>query len=200
MIARLLVILILIISKIANGIDIGPEILRICLDNNTSSATLFWKTPNDNCNSFKFYKIYSSENNGPWLLNKTINTISTNEYTTALTDLTSDWKFKLVTYSSCNGIDSFISNIQTIDQNKPPLLELDSVSFDFISQKLSAGWKKNSAPDTKGYWLYNLTPTDYDKIIDTDKTFKLLNSFDFNNPSKIALSTFDSCNLFSPIS
>ena len=200
MIARLLVILFLVASQIVNAIDYGPQILRICLDNNTSSATLFWKTPSDNCNSFKFYKIYSSENNGPWLLNKTISTVGTNEQTVLLTDLTSDWKFKLVTYSSCNGADSFISNYQTIDQNKPPLLELDSVSFDYVSQKLSAGWKKNSAPDTKGYWLYNFTATDYDKILDSDKTSCILPGFDFTNPSKIALSTFDSCNLFAPIS
>jgi gliding motility-associated-like protein len=200
MIARLLVILILVISQIANAIDNGPEILRICLDNNSSSVTLYWKSPSDNCNSFKFYKIYSSENNGPWLLNKTINSISASEHTVILSDLTSDWKFKLVTYSSCNSTDSFISNYQTIDQSKPPLLELDSVSFDNTTQKLSAGWKKNFAPDTKGYWLYNLTPTDYDKILDTDNTFTILPSFDFTNPSKIALSTFDSCNLFAPIS
>lgn len=199
MTSKLLTFFLLVASQLCKGLDSGPEILRICLDNKTSIATLYWNPPFDNCNSFKYYKIYSSENNGPWIKKTTIPIIGLNQYRTFIPDLTSDWRFKIVTYTSCNGIDSFISKDQSIDQNKPSLIELDSVSFDFPSQKLSAGWKKNPTIDTKGYWLYNYV-SPIIKILDTESTFTIFYNFDKLNPSKIAIATYDSCNYFAPIS
>ncbi|MFM9943818.1 MAG: hypothetical protein ACKVQB_01155, partial [Bacteroidia bacterium] len=154
MFTRLIVILFLTISHFSNGVDKGAEIIRICADIDRKTATLFWNTPNDNCSSFKKYQIYSSENSGPWKLDTIIFSINQSSKEVFLSDLSSDWKFKIVTYFACNNIDSFSSASQSIDQNRPFQLELDSVSFDYSTQKLSAGWKKNSAADTKGYWLY----------------------------------------------
>ena len=200
MTSKLLTFFLVIACQICKGLDSGPEILRICLDNNTSIATLYWNSPIDNCNSFKFYRIYTSENSGPWIKKTTIPIISQNQYPIFISDLTSDWRFKIVTYTSCNGIDSFISKDQSIDQNKPPLLELDSVSFDLLSQKLSVGWKKNPVRDTKGYWLYNYVNPIYVKILDTKSTFTIFNDYDKLNPSQIAIATYDSCDNFAPIS
>ncbi len=200
MIHRLLTIFLLIASIICKGLDNGPEILRICLDNNNSIATIYWHSAKDNCNSFKYYKLYSSENNGPWILKTTISVINTIEYPVFIPDLTSDWRFKIVTYTSCNGIDSFISNPQSIDQNKPSVIELDSVSFDYGTQNLSAGWNSNPAADTKGYRLYHYISPVYDKILDTSTTFVTFKNYDQSNPTKIAIATYDSCDNYAPIS
>lgn len=200
MFTRLLLILLISTSHFCMGLDNGPEILRVCLNNDTKTATLFWNQPNDLCNSFVRYKIFSSENNGPWSYVGTVDKIATTNYPVFLPDLTSSWKFKLISYYACNGIDSFVSNPQIIDQSTPSPLELDSVSFDPISQKLCAGWKINPSSDTKGYWIYNYTNSVWDKVLETNKTFIVLNNFSKLNPAKVAIATYDSCDNFAPIS
>ena len=197
---RFLIILVFLIHNFCYGLDKAPTILRVCLDNNTSIATVCWKGNPDPCNSFKSYYVYSSENNGPWILEAKINNININCLPVFLKDINSAWKFKITAHSGCNGIDSFTSNEKIIDQIKPPQLQLDSVSFDLASQNLSAGWKSGTDPDTKGYRVYQYSNTVSNRIQDLDSTFVLLPGFNKNNPSSITLATFDSCDLFSPIS
>ncbi len=200
MIFRSIFIVVLLLSNFCKALDKGPEIVRICLDNNTSIVTIYWQSSVDNCSSFKYYSIYSSENSGPWIKAKLVSVFATNSCSIFLADLTSDWKFKVTTHSACNGIDSFVSIPQSIDQNKPPLIELDSVSFDPNTQKLNAGWNKNSAPDTKGYRLYNYKNSVFTKLSDTSSTYIIFNELDNTSPNELALATFDSCDQFAPIS
>lgn len=197
---RFLIILVFLIHNFCYGLDKAPIILRVCLDNNTSIATVCWKGNPDPCNSFKSYYVYSSENNGPWILEAKINNINISCLPIFLKDINSAWKFKITAHSGCNGIDSFTSNDRSIDQLKPPLLELDSVSFDLNSQNLSAGWKSNPANDTKGYRVYQYNNSVNNFIQDLDSSSVVLPGYNKNNPSYITLATFDSCNLFSPIS
>lgn len=197
---RFLIILVLLVHNFCYGLDKAPNILRVCLDNNTSIATICWKGQPDACNSFKSYYVYSSENNGPWILQAKINNINISCLPIFLNNINTPWDFKITVHSGCNGIDSFTSNIMAIDQLKPPLLELDSVSFDLATQNLSAGWKSNSAPDTKGYRVYQYNNSVSNRIQDLDSTFVILPGYNKNNPTQITLATFDSCNLFSEIS
>lgn len=197
---RYLFIYILLFSEAAFALDRAPNILRVCLDNNTSIATICWNSPSDACNSFKFYKVYSSENNGPWKLEASVNNINISCLQVPLPDINSFWRFKITAYTACNGLDSFVSNIQTIDQTKPGIMELDSVSFDQSTQTVMAGWKKNPSPDTKGYRLYSYSNSVNNFILDVDQTSSLVNGYNKDNPVFITLATFDSCNLFSPIS
>jgi len=197
---RFLLFIGLFATKFCLGLDKAPDILRVCLDNNTSTATLFWQKPSDACNSFTAFYIYSSENNGPWILKNKINSLNTTSSSIFLIDLSSTWKFRITAYSACNGIDSFLSNEQIIDQIKPDNQFLDSVSFDQTSQLISAGWKKNNANDTKGYRTYEYNNAVNNFIQDVNTTFNIFLGFDKSNPVNISVAAFDSCNLFSAIS
>lgn len=189
-----------LISLKSFGLDTPPQLLRVCLDNNTSVATVYWKGAPDPCNSFKSYFVYSSENAGPWKLEAKINNINISSLPVFLQDMNSVWRFKITAHSACNGIDSFTSNELGIDQSKPPLLELDSVSFDLNSQNLAAGWKSSPAPDNKGYRIYQYNNSVNNMIQDLSATAVVLPGFNRFNPADLTLATFDSCNLFSPIS
>lgn len=189
-------ILLSLFGQLSFGVNKGPEILRICRDNDTKTATIYWQNVPDLCNSFRKYVIYYNEFGGSWKFADSINNLSVTSYSRVV-DISAT--FKIVTYSACNGLDSFVSNVQSIDQNMPSYLMIDSVSFDYSTQKISVGWKKNPSADTKGYWLYNFKNSVYDKILETDKTTAILNDFDKTNPSFFSLASFDSCNLFAPI-
>jgi gliding motility-associated-like protein len=197
---RFLIILVLLVHNFCYGLDKAPNILRVCLDNNTSIATICWKGQPDACNSFKSYYVYSSENNGPWILEAKINNINISCLPIFLNNINVTWDFKITAHSGCNGIDSFTSNIMSIDQTPPLALELDSVSFDLRTQNLSAGWKSNFAPDTKGYRVYQYNNSVSNRILDLDSTFVILPGYNKNNPTQITLATFDSCNIFARIS
>ncbi len=181
------------------AVDKGPEILRICLDNNTSIATLFWQPTTDVCKSFTQYHIYSSENGGPWKKEKSITDLSKTECSLLLSDPGADWKFKIVTYLACNGVDSFESAAQSIDNNKPQQIEIDSVSFDYLTQKVMLGWKSNPAKDTKGYRIYEYKNSVYNKIVDEPLTRHILGAYGVANQAEFSLATYDSCDLFAPI-
>jgi len=200
MIQRLLILFLLFKSALSFGLDKAPEIRRVCMDNNTSMATIFWQKTIDNCSSFNRFNIYYQQNNSGWVLFKketNINVISADFF---VADKNSTWTFKIVAYTGCNGIDSFASNTLAIDQTPPENMGIDSLSFERSSQKLLVGWKSNPSKDTKGYRLYTYNNSVNSKIIDTSSTEALLKTFDKSNPSELSIASFDSCNLFTPIS
>lgn len=194
-----LIFLLFMSYKISLAMDYSPEILRVCYDDNTKTATIYWKTPLDNCNSFKKYHIYVNEFGASWIQKATITNLSfTQAQVSPIIDVNA--LFKIVTYSACNGLDSFISNIKTIDKIGPDYMSLDSVSFDQASQNLIVGWKKNPSIDTKGFWIYKTINPVNSKITETDKSMVILNGYDKTNPTNISIAAFDSCNNFSAIS
>lgn len=196
---RFLLFIGLFAAKICVGLDKAPDILRVCLDNNTSIATVFWKTPSDACNSFTAFYVYSRENGGPWILKDKITSLNTTSSSIFTSD-PNNCEFRIVAYTACNGIDSFVSNDVKIDQDKPKDQLLDSVSFDQTTQLLSAGWKSNPSIDTKGYRTYEYSNSVSKFIQDEYSTFCLFPNYDKSNPVNITIAAFDSCNLFSGIS
>jgi gliding motility-associated-like protein len=190
----------LMLFQLGYSLEKGPEIIRICLDNSNSAANLYWQTMNDVCNSFKRIDIYASKDGGPWQKVASVNSLLDNTKSIPLSDINAKYEFKLITYSACNGNDSFISNIQSIDDNRPSDIEIDSLSFDMSSQRLSVGWSKNPSKDTKGYRVYSYISPVSNKIIDTENTSIILGNYTVSNPSEITMATFDSCDLFGGIS
>jgi gliding motility-associated-like protein len=173
--------------------------LRACLNNNDSIITLSWANPTDVCLSFVKHRLYARENANPFLLIAEISSLAVTSLQYKLPNLNNNWQFYWVTLTACNGIDSFTSIITSIDLNKPPALELDSVSVDLATQRLIAGWQPNPAVDTKGYRIYEYKSGINDSIADTSSTFYKF----YSNPSLnrfVTISTYDSCNLYSPIS
>lgn len=197
---RSVVIAFLLSIQLCFGVQKAPSVVRICLDNNTGIATVYWQNLRDTCNSFSKNLLYASENNGPWILQKTITNISTISTSVVVTDINSSWKYKIVTYFACNGIDSLESNELSIDQSKPSIMEIDSVSFDPITQKILLGWKNNPAQDTKGYRVYQYNNSVNNKIADVDSNHVILLGFNKSNPADFTIAAYDSCNLFSAIS
>jgi len=198
---RLFILLSFLYATTCSALDKAPVILRVCLDDNTAIATLYLSNSIDPCNSFKRFKVFSSENGGAFKLAVTETNINNTAIPVLLSDITSDWKFKIVAYYDCNGIDSFTSLEQIIDKISPPLSEIDSVSFDLITQNLSVGWKKNLAYDLKGYRIYSYNNSVSTKIEDVDTvTKKVLATYNSSNPIKITIAPFDSCDHFGIIS
>jgi gliding motility-associated-like protein len=194
-----LIILFSLWTHLLFGINGSVTPLRACLNNNDSIITLTWTNPTDGCASFVKHRLYARENANPFLPIAEFSSLAVTSFQYKLPNLNNSWQFYWVTLTACNGIDSFTSNITSIDLNKPPLLELDSVSIDLATQNLIAGWQPNSATDTKGYRIYEYKSGINDSIADTSSTFyKFYNNSSLNR--FVTISTYDSCNLYSPIS
>jgi gliding motility-associated-like protein len=181
----------------------SPVILnRICPNFQDSIITLQWTNPSDTCMSFTGNRIYGREGTiNPFVPMSGVIASGMNSWQLKLPNLNfSDWEFYIVTSLACNGIDSFNSNILSVDLSKPPISQIDSVSIDFITQKIIIGWQKNVAPDQKGYRIYQyLANTNSDSLSDTSSINYLLYQVT-NNNIEITIAAYDSCNLYSPIS
>jgi hypothetical protein len=182
------------------AIDRSASITRICLNNNDTLANISWRMPSDLCNSYQKTDIYGRRQNDPFRLMESIPDFSIEETSVKLNSLEQSWEFYIVLHTACNGIDSFISDTIGIDISKPPINYLDSVSVDFETQKIIAGWKENNAPDVKGYRLYQFSNAVNDSIGDTDNTSFLFNDVSTESAPRITLAAYDSCNLYSAIS
>lgn len=195
----LLILFILFLSRAGYAVS-GPVVpLRVCLNNNDSIATLEWQNPGNPCGTFALHRIYGRKNANPFTPMAVVNSLAISSVPVKLPDLDAGWEFYLVTLYACNGTDSFTSIHIRVDDQKPILTSLDSVSIDLSTQKLVAGWQGGISPDTKGYRLYRYNSGINDSITETNKTTYLLTQI--NSPFiEVTLSTFDSCNLFSAIS
>lgn len=173
--------------------------LRVCLNNNDSIATLEWTNPSNACGTFTQHRIYGRKNANPFMPMAVVGSFAISSFPLKLPDLDAGWEFYWVTLYACNGTDSFTSAVIKVDDQKPILTSLDSVSIDLSTQQLVAGWQKGLSPDTKGYRIYRYNSGINDSITETDQTGYLLNQI-LNPNIEVTLSTFDSCNLFSAIS
>lgn len=179
----------------------GPAVIeRVCLNNNDTIATISWRMPNDLCNSYQRTDIYGRRQNDPFQLLYSNTDATQAKAAIKLPSLEQSWMFFIVLHSACNGLDSFISDTIGLDLFKPPLNELDSVSVDFNSQKIIAGWQVNTATDIKGYRLYTFSNAVNDSAGDTPSTFYQFNDVPTASAPQITLAAYDSCNLYSAIS
>lgn len=187
------------IVQLAYGILDAPVVLRACINNKNKTVTLSWKKPTDLCNSFVKYFIYSQLDANPYQKIQEINDINTTEYFDVLPDLNTNRKYYITVHTLCDGLDSAISNVVSIDQSFPNQLSIDSVSYDFATQDIIVGWPKNPAPDTKGYQVYRFSGGIGDSIGYTTDTFFTASK----NPStvfQVVIATEDSCGLYAPLS
>lgn len=190
----------IICLPICFGLDKNPEIKRVCLDYNTSTVTISWETINDTCNSFNKNVIYSSENEGAWIKIIEIFNKNINEISFSVTNKSSIWKYKIVSYSACNNIDSFTSSPKYIEKDPPNNIEIDSVSFDPVSQNIIIGWKANSSKDVKGYKIFTNNNSVNVFVTYTYIPYANLASYTSSNPENFTIASFDSCYNYSLIS
>ena len=181
------------------AIEESPKFLRACINNDDSTVTLSWKSPNDICGSFTKFAIYGSKNNGPFELLDNIFDLSIKEYPHILADQNTNWKYYIATHTLCNGLDSAISDTLSIDLAYPIDILLDSVSYDLNSQDIIAGWKQNPSIDTKNYEIFNFMSGNGDSIGSTISTNYIV-SKDPASRFPTAIASIDSCNLSSLIS
>ena len=175
----------------------GPAILRrACQDRVTAELTLTLTPPTDLCGSFTYHRLYGREDaTSNWRLLKQVNTLNTTTINTVLSSK-KRWEVYVVTSFACNGKDTFSSNHLLIDDIAPKQFEPDSVSVDFGTQQLVAGWTRPNDPDILGYSLFKFQGGGNALLLDTFSTRYLFNKnqFDANaTNNQFAIAAFDSC-------
>jgi len=172
----------------------APQLLRICLDRLNQTATLYWVPSADNCASFNRLIVYGREDISLIFspLAEVVNPAQTS-ITIPLGNL-KRWQFFLVARYACNGVDTLESDTLFVDDEEPPEMGLDSVSYDAKSGLLMAGWSPSVAADLKGYYLYHVSGTNI-RIADTAARVYRIRGM---NPAllgnRIAIAAYDSCN------
>ncbi|MFY7945480.1 MAG: gliding motility-associated C-terminal domain-containing protein [Bacteroidia bacterium] len=178
-------------------------IQRACLDNVT--LTVSFRPANDPCGSFVSYRLYGRDNSAnPFVLLKESNTLTDNQIQTILPNK-KRWELYVTTRFACNGTDTLNSDTILIDDQAPAYLEPDSVSIDWSSQRMIAGWPKALEPDVMGYSLFKSDPSTGNNVL-IDKTSQL--NYDFTTltfdpmggGNRYCMAAFDSCNNGGPIS
>ena len=183
----------------ASAVDYAPKIKRACINYTDSVVTITWGAPSDVCGSFTEYKLFANENNGPYTQIATITDISTVEYPHSIPNKNAVRSYYLSVHNLCNGIDSAISDTVDVDIIYPIDLQLDSVSYDFVTQNIIAGWKQNPSVDTKEYQIYDYSSGNGDSIGSTTDTFYTITT-NPNNVFPVVIATLDSCLLTSLLS
>ena len=175
----------------------GPAILRrACQDRITAELTLTLTPPTDACGSFVYHRLYGIEDaSSSWRLLKQVNTLNTSIINTTLSSK-KKWEVYIVTSFACNGKDTFSSNHLFIDDIAPKQFEPDSVSIDFSTQRVIAGWARPNEPDILGYSLFKFQGGGNALLVDTFSTQYTFNKSQFDPTianNQFALAAFDSC-------
>lgn len=171
-------------------------VYRACLDRPTFTLTVSLSAPTDACGSFVHHRLYGREDAfSPWKLLKQINTLNTSIINAVLPN-TKAWEVFVSTSYACNGKDTLVSNHVFVDNQAPTQFEPDSVSVEYTSQRVVAGWKKPLDPDVLGYSLFKLVGGGNALIKDTFSTFYRFDTFTFNprtSNNSFSIAAFDSC-------
>lgn len=175
----------------------SPAILRrACQDRITSELTLTLTPPADACGSFVYHRLYGREDaSSNWRLLKQTSVLNVSTINCTLSSK-KRWEVYVVTSFACNGKDTFSSNHLFIDDVAPKQFEPDSVSVDFATQRLTAGWTKPNEPDILGYSLFKYQGGGNILLVDTFSTNYVFNGSQFDAKianNKFAIAAFDSC-------
>lgn len=171
-------------------------LIRACLDRPTYTLTVSIKPPSDACGSFVHHRLYGREDAiSPWKLLKEVPTLNINSLSATLPN-TKTWEVYLSTSFACNGTDTLVSNRLFVDNQAPSQFEPDSVSIEFSTQRMIAGWNKPGDPDILGYSLFKLVGGGNALIKDTFSTFYRFDTTTYD-PKVIgnlfSIAAFDSC-------
>lgn len=192
----LLVALSMFLTEPLFGVATPVTIYRACLDRPTFTLTVSLSAPVDACGSFIYHRLYGREDAfSPWKLLKQINTLNINSINAVLPN-TKAWEVFVSTSYACNNQDTLVSNRVFVDNQAPAQFEPDSVSVEYSSQRVIAGWKKPTDPDVLGYSLFKLFGGGNALIKDTFSTFYRFDTFTFNPKTSnvsFSIAAFDSC-------
>lgn len=192
----LLFILNILLLNIGVCVVSPAKLHKACLNRSTSVLTVVLSSPTDVCGSFTQHRLYGREDAlSQWKLLAYSNTLYINSISALLTSKKT-WEVFLVTSNTCNGKDSLESNHLFIDDKAPSQFEPDSVSIDFGSQQMVAGWTKPADPDILGYSLFKFQGGGNLLIKDTiSNNYKFpLAIFDPKNTDNLfAIAAYDSC-------
>ena len=173
--------------------DSRPHLRRVCLDRVNMTTTLYWTQGADTCPTFLNYNIWGRDDiNGLFSLMGVELSPGAGFKTISIPNL-KRWQFFIVARYGCYPNDSLISDTLFVDDEEPSPMDLDSVSVDVGTQKIIAGWSKNTSSDLQGYLLYKVSGTN--QIIADTSTLRY--QFQALNPrvtgNRIAISAYDSC-------
>lgn len=189
----------LFIASTCFGINGRPNLRRACKSQNDSDIVIRWSQPADTCNSFiKTYIFGRKDNTQPFGLIDSVGVFTQNTYTHIQAFLQSNkWEYFIVIENDCSGNPTIASDTLAIDLTQPAFQEIDSVSYDFSSNKYIIGWKPSPSLDIMGYVLYDFVSGN--NIIKASLS-NISNSYvdPVSNPGSITLSyslaAYDSCN------
>ena len=186
----------LILINAVFSISKPAQLFRACLDRPTFTLTVTVSPPTDGCVSFSYHRLYGREDAlSPWKLLKEIPTLNITNISTVLPN-TKSWELFLSTSFACNGKDTFVSNHVFIDNSAPSQFEPDSVSVDYNTQQLRAGWSKPIEPDIMGFSLFKFSGGGNVLLLDTMSFSYLFPNGIFDtktNNNKFCIAAFDSC-------
>lgn len=184
---RILLLFFVGISLQLSAVTRAPLVLRACINNDDSTITLSWTSIADLCGSFSHYTIYGNENSGAYQEIANIPNIAIQQHTYSIPNLNADRAYFIRVFYLCDLADSATSNIIKVDINKPSTTQLDSVSFDVLTQNIVAGWRPNPAADKMGYRIYKHIGGINDSIGETSNTSFIV-STDPSNIFNVTLS------------
>jgi gliding motility-associated-like protein len=199
---RIIILLITLLQVISTfAVEGRPKMRRACLDRQDSTVDLLWFRPTDNCNSFTSFSVYGRDDVlNVFELFGIYSSFSLDNVSFKVKNLKS-WAFYLVYNKSCNGVDSIYSDTIFIDNSAPANSELDSVSVDLLTQKVTLGWSANPSIDIKGYLVYLIRGQDSVLANTANTTYLDIGPRDPKNASiRYSIAAFDSCNNISLIS
>jgi len=187
-----------LITQIGLGMNSPAQVSRVCLDKFTNNLTVSLRvTDVDACGSFQFHRVYGREDAAaPFVLLKQVSTLNVSIISVTVPN-NKRWEVFVSSHFACNGIDSFNSNRVLVDDIAPLLFEPDSVSVDYSSQNLVAGWTKPPINDIKGFSLFKENSGTNLLLKDTFSLFYSFPKSTFNPANfgtiKFSIAAFDSC-------
>lgn len=181
-----------------HAVSTPPTIARACLDKTTGMLTVYISKTQDACGSFVSFRLYGRDDIiNPFQLLYAGGSISTSSLSAILPNQ-KRWEVFVSARFACNGKDTLNSDTVFIDDTPPAVLNLDSVSVDFTSQQLIAGWQKASEKDVMGYSVFKVDPATGNNVLIKDTAslgYRFSTStFDVRNSgNKTNIAVFDSC-------
>lgn len=191
-------ILFSLLAQIGFGINSPARVSRVCLDKFTNNLTVSLNVADvDACGSFQFHRVYGREDaTAPFVMLKQVSTLNVSLISVTVPN-NKRWEVFVSTHFACNGVDSFISNRVFVDDVAPFLFEPDSVSVNYTTQNLVAGWTKPSINDIKGFSLFKENGGTNLLLKDTLSLFYSFPKSTFNPANfgtiKFSIAAFDSC-------
>ena len=196
---RAIYILLLFTQSIAYAVSNPPVLLRACVNKTDSTITISWTKISDACGSFTNLYVYGNTGGGAFRKIGNVTDVNQTELPHKVGDPNAVREYYVTIYFLCNGSDSAISDTIAIDDQIPSSTELDSLSYEYSTQYIIAGWSSNKTPDTDRYRLTRPKGSTDEEIAYTQDTFYTITQ-DPEEVFFVKLATVDSCDFHSNIS